>query len=85
MTKNYLYQQAQIILLKFNWSDDSKPVGSMFVGTSPELDMALYTVCFFTREGNLCPMSLNGQRFNIKTYSQTYNGQKYVGTAFPNI
>lgn len=77
--------KAKLVLLKFNWSGDVKPVGSMFVGTSPELEMALFTVCYFARPGNNCPMEISGNKFNIKTYSQTYNGRTYVGTAFPNI
>jgi len=34
--------------IKFNGYD--KPVVTVSIGTSPELEMALYTVCFYTRQ-----------------------------------
>ena len=37
------------ISLTFTWNGTQKPYGSFFVGTSPELEMALYTVCFMSR------------------------------------
>ena len=33
----------------FTWNGDIKSYGSMFVGTSPELVMALDTICFMAR------------------------------------
>ena len=37
------------ISFTFTWNGVSKPYGSMFLGTSPELELALYSVCFLTR------------------------------------
>ena len=37
------------ISLTFTWNGTQKPYGSFFLGTSPELEMALYTVCFMSR------------------------------------
>ena len=40
----------RIINIQFGWGGDVKPVSTLFVGTSPEFDMALYTLCFCAGE-----------------------------------
>ncbi|XP_065186285.1 poly(U)-specific endoribonuclease-B-like [Sycon ciliatum] len=37
----------QLISIQFAWEGELKPVTSMFVGVSPEFEIALYTLCFF--------------------------------------
>jgi len=77
--------KIKLLLAKFKWFRKDKSLGSMFIGISPELELSLYTVCFFTRPGSNCPVSLNGNRFNVKTYVQNHNGKQTVGSAFPNM
>lgn len=69
--------------MKFNGVD--KPVTTFFVGTSPELEMALYTVCFFARPDAKCPVSLGGTKFDIQTHKFRYRGRDLIGSAFPDI
>ena len=33
----------------FKWGEEQKPYASLIVGTSPQLEMAVYTVCILTR------------------------------------
>ncbi|XP_059479766.1 endoribonuclease CG2145-like [Neocloeon triangulifer] len=77
--------RGSVVKHHFTWGNITKPVGSMFIGTSPELEMALYTVCFMTRPDNKCPVRLGGEPFFIKTHSFTFRGNKYIGSAFPDI
>lgn len=69
----------------FTYRGIDKPVGSMFIGTSPELEMALYTTCFLLRADRICPLTMNGNRFSIKTYTYKYRGKNMIGSAFPDI
>lgn len=57
----------------------------MFIGTSPEFEMALYTTCFLLRPDRVCPLKLGEKRFIIRTYTYTYRGKKLIGSAFPEI
>lgn len=36
----------RMISLQFSWGADTKNVSSIFIGTSPEFELALYTLCF---------------------------------------
>ncbi|XP_063967839.1 poly(U)-specific endoribonuclease-B-like isoform X2 [Lytechinus pictus] len=38
---------AQLVKLQFKWKDTVKPAGSSFIGTSPEFEMALYTILYY--------------------------------------
>ena len=51
----------------FFWGEYKKPVSSMMFGLSPELEMALFTLCFYTREAEDCYVSLADEVFTIKT------------------
>ena len=55
------------ITFKFKWDEYVKPGVTMLIGTSPQLEIALYTLCFRLRPGEACPVSLAGRRFIIFT------------------
>ena len=38
--------QDQILGIQFTWKGQKKPVTTLMVGTSPEFELALYTLCF---------------------------------------
>ncbi|XP_076752183.1 uncharacterized protein LOC143424169 [Xylocopa sonorina] len=80
-----LGDKASILKIRTKYSGKDKPVTTLFVGTSPELEMALYTVCFYARPDGNCPVSLGRTKFNIVTYKFKYRGNDLVGTAYPDI
>lgn len=57
----------------------------MFVGTSPELELALYTVCFALRPDADCLLSFSGKTFTVKTHTWRYRGKNLIGSAFVEI
>ncbi|XP_066154839.1 endoribonuclease CG2145-like isoform X3 [Euwallacea fornicatus] len=85
MKKIDLGEKGVILKYHFTFHDIDKPVGSMFIGTSPELEMGLYTICFVLRADQICPLKMNGNRFIIRTYSFRYRGKNMIGSAFPEI
>lgn len=80
-----LGDKGAILKYSFKFYNIHKPVGGMFIGTSPEFEMALYSVCFLLRADKICPLKLNGHRFVIRTFTFTYNRKKLIGSAFPEI
>ncbi|XP_069689759.1 endoribonuclease CG2145-like isoform X2 [Periplaneta americana] len=77
--------KGAILKLHYKWSNVLKPVGSMFVGTSPELEMALYTVCFLVHPDEKCQVRMAGKNFSIRTHTYRYRGKNTIGSAFPEI
>uniref|UniRef100_A0A3B3ZVY6 Uridylate-specific endoribonuclease n=1 Tax=Periophthalmus magnuspinnatus TaxID=409849 RepID=A0A3B3ZVY6_9GOBI len=76
-----------VLGMQFNWDGYYKQVGSAVIGCSPEFDFALYSLCYITRPGKMCRLSLGGKELRIQTYTwdkTTYgDGKKYIGSAFP--
>jgi len=68
----------------FTWDGTSKPYGSMFLGTSPELEIALYTVCFITRPDSKCHVQMAGTDVYIQTWTFSQGGVTMVGSAYPD-
>eukprot|EP00918_Siedleckia_nematoides_P018899 GHVU01040356.1.p1 GENE.GHVU01040356.1~~GHVU01040356.1.p1 ORF type:complete len:271 (+),score=19.14 GHVU01040356.1:60-872(+) len=64
------------------WSGYTKSVSSMWIRTSPEFEMAIYTICFHTRSGS-CATSINGSAQTITTYDMSGISPRTVGTAYP--
>lgn len=71
--------------MRFSFRNIEKPTNSLFIGTSPELEMALYTVCFEVRPDADCPLAYGGNRFNIVTHTFRYRGKNLIGSAYPEI
>ncbi|XP_046401731.1 endoribonuclease CG2145-like [Ischnura elegans] len=69
--------------ITFKWNQNYKAIGSIFMGASPELEMALYTICFYTKPGGVCRLKLGGNNVSIQTYQHEYAGSIYVATAYP--
>jgi len=72
------------VSIVFDWQSEPKKYGSMFVGTVPELDLAVYTICFMARYEKPCGMTYNSVPFTVTTYNQQYNGKQHIGTAYPD-
>jgi poly(U)-specific endoribonuclease len=62
-----------------------QPITTIFIGTSPELEMALYTICFYTRPNNACPIALGGANALIVANRVNYFGKDILISAFPDI
>lgn len=58
---------------------------SMFIGTSPEFEIALYTLCFFARPNKSCKVLLSNEKLTIQTWVQNSNNEELIGSSFPKI
>ncbi|XP_053492388.1 uridylate-specific endoribonuclease A [Ictalurus furcatus] len=76
-----------VLGMQFMWDGYYKQVGSALIGSSPEFDLAVFTLCYVTRPGKNCRLSLGGKPLSIQTYTwdkNTYgDGKKYIASAYP--
>ncbi|XP_013396722.1 poly(U)-specific endoribonuclease-C [Lingula anatina] len=81
----FVQRQLEQIKLQYKWLNTMKAAGSMFVGTSPEFEIALYTVCFLTRPDQPCEMRINGNYLRVITYDVSYiTNKKILASAYPD-
>ncbi|CAK1602136.1 unnamed protein product [Parnassius mnemosyne] len=59
------------------------PEITMFVGTSPELETALYTLCFMARPDRPCRLRYNNVPFTIQTKTLKSDNILLIDTAYP--
>jgi len=72
------------ISFTYTWDGHPKPYGSMFLATSPELEMALYTTCLMVRPEAECHVTLRGRDVYITTWKHTEGGNVMVGSSYPD-
>jgi len=77
------FQNGGGIDFTFTWDGVQKPYGGFFVGTSPELEMAVYTVCLMQRPDKKCPISLWGTNVWIQTWREYSGGNVLPGSSYP--
>lgn len=80
-----------LLTLQFAWKNHDqntyveKFVGTMFIGVSPEFEMALYTMCFlFGQEENILTLDTGVDIFEIVIKCYTMARGK-IGTTFPEV
>ncbi|XP_011631710.1 poly(U)-specific endoribonuclease homolog isoform X1 [Pogonomyrmex barbatus] len=66
----------------FNIPDTKHSVTTLLVGLSPELEMALYTMCFYLRPNDVCPISLGGKDINLVSTGFNYYGKDILIAGF---
>ena len=70
------------ITIQFEWQKQEKFLSSTLIGTSPEFEIALLSMCFFNGKESTT-VSCGPHELAIKCYAIRRNGKKYIGSAYP--
>ena len=74
-------ESPRLITLQFMWNkSNTKPIGSSFIGTSPEFEIALYTLLHAMDRGDRVPLCIAGYDLEIHCFP---HGRYGIGTAYP--
>lgn len=76
-------QDDHVLNLQFSWHGLVKPVGSAFIGTSPEFEMAIFTIVFLmsTERRTTVLVNIDQCRMELVVIRQG----RSLGTAYPKL
>ena len=82
-------ERGGIITSSFSWEENNsrylKPYSGLFIGVSPEMEVAIYTLAFFLNPGGALKISLGGSKVEIQTHTVLAQDKTYISSAFPKI
>uniref|UniRef100_A0A0N4Z141 Endoribonuclease n=1 Tax=Parastrongyloides trichosuri TaxID=131310 RepID=A0A0N4Z141_PARTI len=72
--------------IKYKWRHYMKSGGSFFVGTSPEFDFSVYTLCLLAKRGHKgCAIEVNGCPASIIVHELYQNNKVFIGSLYPKV
>jgi poly(U)-specific endoribonuclease len=76
--------QQQLVTMQFSWRNVLKKVSTSLIGSSPEFEIALYTMIFLTQPEGKTPVQLGPYQAVVTVYKweNRRNHKSYVASAF---
>ncbi|NWU70777.1 ENDUA protein, partial [Pterocles burchelli] len=71
----------QVLSIQFSWKGSVKPIGSTFIGVSPEFEFALYTVIFLLDEEKVKHERVKIEEYELQIVVCRHG--RHIGTAYP--
>ncbi|XP_044133961.1 poly(U)-specific endoribonuclease-A-like [Bufo gargarizans] len=76
-------EDDQVLNLQFSWKDMVKPVGSSFIGVSPEFEVAVYTIVFLMSQEKITKEVVRVEEYELQIVVNRHG--RYIGTAYPAL
>ncbi|NXU72561.1 ENDUA protein, partial [Oreotrochilus melanogaster] len=71
----------QVLSIQFRWKGLVKPIGSTFIGVSPEFELAIYTVIFLLAEEKIARERVKIEEYELQIV--VFRHGHHIGTAYP--
>jgi len=72
-----------VVTIQFEWEGAPKPISTSFIGTSPQFELALYTLAFGMGKEEYDNMTIGPYKCKLKAYKMGRGRNAKLGTAFP--
>lgn len=81
------HENEQMVTMNFTWRGAEKKVSTSLIGTSPEFEMALYTLAFYNFHEGEVATTLGPYHVLIKTHfwQDKRSGKTYIATSYPEV
>ncbi|XP_030646485.1 uridylate-specific endoribonuclease C [Chanos chanos] len=76
-------QNDHVLNVQFSWHGLVKPVGSTFVGVSPEFEMAIFTILFLTSTEKTTTAVVNMDKYQLEMVVHRHG--RSIGTSYPKL
>lgn len=76
-------EDDHVLNLQFSWNDLVKPVGSCFIGVSPEFEVALFTIVFFLSNERVTKVTVKVDEYLLEIV--VYRFGRSIGTSYPKM
>ncbi|XP_062276245.1 uridylate-specific endoribonuclease C [Scomber scombrus] len=76
-------QDDHVLNLQFSWHNVVKPVGSAFIGTTPEFEMAVFTIVFLMNTERITTVLVNIDQCQMELVVVRHGLS--LGTAYPRL
>ncbi|KAK2847984.1 hypothetical protein Q7C36_009666 [Tachysurus vachellii] len=73
----------QVLNVQFSWHGLLKPVGSTFIGVSPEFEMAVFTIFFLTSTEKTSTAVVNMDQYQLELVVNRRG--RSIGTSYPKL
>ncbi|XP_069484594.1 poly(U)-specific endoribonuclease-like [Ambystoma mexicanum] len=74
-------EDDQVLNLQFSWKEMVKPVGSSFIGVSPEFEFAIFTIIFLLSQDKVTKEVVRIEEYELQII--VYRQGRFIGTAYP--
>ncbi len=75
--------QPGILNIRMIWHGKVKKHTSFFIGSSPEFELSLYTLCMLARTNSDCNLEINQSQLPIRTSDVHHMPGLQIGAAYP--
>nr|XP_020446964.1 poly(U)-specific endoribonuclease-C-like [Monopterus albus] len=76
-------EDDHVLNLQFSWKGLVKPVGSSFIGVSPEFEVAVFTVLFLMSTEKMTSVVVKVDEYMLELV--VYRHGRFIGTSFPKL
>ncbi|MEQ2227414.1 hypothetical protein ILYODFUR_037515, partial [Ilyodon furcidens] len=81
--KNTPDEDDHVLNLQFSWKGLVKPVGSSFIGISPEFEVALFTIIFLMSSEKMTSVVVKVDEYMLELV--VYRHGSSIGTSYPKL
>ncbi|XP_048862208.1 uridylate-specific endoribonuclease C-like [Brienomyrus brachyistius] len=81
--KNTPDEDDHVLNLQFSWKDLVKPVGTSFIGVSPEFEFAVYTIVFLMSNDKKTSVIVNVDEYQLELVVCRHGCA--IGTSYPKL
>ncbi|KAI1905433.1 hypothetical protein AGOR_G00016130 [Albula goreensis] len=76
-------EDDHVLNLQFSWKGLVKPVGSSFIGVSPEFEVALFTIVFLISNDKVTNVIVQVDEYHLEVVVYRYG--RSIGTSYPKL